>query len=110
MAGRRNEGRSDAAPEADGSRGTRTDEERLTSLFGGSGEGERLPTMGAVEPSLEKAMEPFEYEREGDCGVGLGFRLESCEFEMADKRLIHEGLRVGSRAVASNSASWSLGA
>lgn len=89
----------------------RTDEERFTSLFGGRGDGDRVPTMGAVEPSCEKAMEPLEHEMDGDKGAGLGFLLECCELEMVERRFIHEGRRVGTCVVGSSAAmSWSLGA
>lgn len=83
----------------------------MTSLFGGSGEGDRLPMMGAVDPSCENAMDPFEHDTDGDSGAGLWFLLDGCEFEMLERRLIHEGLRDGTCVVRSNSAmSWSLGA
>jgi hypothetical protein len=76
----------------------------LTSLLGGSGEGDRrLPTMGAVEPSCEKAIEPLEYDTDGDSGAGLGFLLECCEFDMVERRCIHERLRDGTCAGRSNS-------
>ncbi len=72
----------------------RTDSERFTSLFGGRGERDRLFMMGAVEPSLEKAIEPFEYETDGDKGAGLGFLLEGCELETTESRLIHDARRL----------------
>lgn len=50
--------------------------------------------MGAVEPSWENAMEPFETDILGDKGPGLEFLLEGCELEMLERRLIHEGRRV----------------
>lgn len=67
--------------------------------------------MGAVEPSCEKAMEPFEAEMEGDCGPGLEVLLESREVERPERRLIHEGRREGLYAAASTSSmlSCSLG-
>lgn len=108
MAGRRKDGRRDAEPWACGSRVPRTEEDLLTSLFGGIGEVDRFPTMGAVEPSWEKAMEPLEYESAGDRGDGLGFLLE---LEMVEIRFIHEVRLVGPRTDASDSVmSWSLGA
>lgn len=90
----------------------RTDEERFTSLLGGMGDGDRLPIMGAVEPSWEKAMEPLEQEMEGDSGAGLGFRLEGWELEMVERRLIHDDRRVGTWLAGDSSSemSWSLGA
>lgn len=95
MAGRRSEGRRDPEPWEGESRGARTDEERLTSLFGGNGEGDRLPTMGAVEPSCENAIEPFDTDIDGERGPGLEFLLEGCELEILERRLIHEARRVG---------------
>lgn len=67
--------------------------------------------MGAVEPSLEKAMEPLEYEGAGERGVGLGFLSACCcDLDLVERRLIHEGLRIARRAVVSDSAvPWSLG-
>lgn len=85
------------------SRAPRTDEERLTSLFGGKGEGERLPTIGAVEPSWEKAMDPFEAETEGDMGPGLELRLEVCELEMVERRFFSQLGRERRVAVGSKS-------
>lgn len=74
------------------SRVVRTDEDRFTSLFGGSWGGLRLPIIGTVEPSWEKATDPLEQDTEGDNGAGLGFLLECCETEIVDRRLIHEAL------------------
>ena len=45
-----------------------------------------------MEPSWEKAMEPFEQDTEGDNGAGLGFLLGCCETEMVDRRFIQEAL------------------
>lgn len=74
--------------------GLRTEEERLTSLLGGSGGGGRSPgIMGAVEPSCEKAIEPLEQDTEGDSGPGLVSLLEGCELDMTERRLIHDALR-----------------
>jgi hypothetical protein len=71
----------------------------------------RLPNMGAVEPSREKAIEPFEPVTEGDSGAGLVFLLECCELETMERRLIHEARRVGTcLAVSASGMSWSLGA
>lgn len=101
MAGRRSEGRREPEPWEGESRGARTDEERLTNLFGGKGEGDRLPIMGAVEPSWENAMEPFDTDIEGDKGPGLEFLLEGCELDILERRLIHEGRRFGTWFVGS---------
>lgn len=91
--------------------GRRNEEDRFTSLFGGSGERARLPIMGAVDPSCENAIEPFEHETEGDSGAGLGFLLDGCELDMVERRWIHDLLRDGTLMGWSNSAvSWSLGA
>ena len=55
-------------------------------------------------------MEPLEYETEADRGAGLGFLLDGCEFDMLERRFIHEGRRVEMCVVISRSAmSWSLG-
>jgi hypothetical protein len=108
VAGRRSEGRRDPEPWVGDSRGTRTDEDRLTSLFGGNGEGERLPIMGAVEPSCENAIDPLEHDTEGDSGRGLEFLLEVCELEMVDRRLIQEGLLVETCAARSISSKASM--
>ena len=51
VAGRQNEGRRDPGPRAGVSWRCCTDEDRFTSLLGGSGEGERRPMTGAVELS-----------------------------------------------------------
>jgi hypothetical protein len=76
-------------------------------LFRGSDEAVRLPNMGAVEPSREKAIEPFEPETDGERGAGLVFRLESCELEMVERRLIHEARRVGTCLAVSASSGMS---
>lgn len=111
VAGRRNEGRRDAVPGAGVSWGRRNEEDRFTSLFGGKGERDRLPIMGAVEPSCENAMEPFEHDTEGESGAGLAFLLDGCELDIVDSRFIHERLRDGACAFESASAMlWSLGA
>jgi hypothetical protein len=104
VAGRRNDGRSDPEPWVGVSSWRRTDEDRLTSLFGGKGDADRLPTMGAVEPSWENAIEPLEHDTDGDSGAGLGFLLDCCELEMLDSRCIHDLLREGTCVVASSSA------
>jgi hypothetical protein len=97
-----------AEPRAGASRGPRTDEARLTSLFRGTGEEERLPTMAAVEPSWEKATEPLEHETAGDRGDGLVFRLD--ELDIDERRFIHEARRVGTYlAVSTSDTLWSLG-
>jgi len=81
----------------------------LTSLFGGIGEAERLPNMGAVEPSWEKAIDPLEHETAGERGAGLGFRLDVVEME--ERRLIHEARRdEGYLAVSASEVDCSLGA
>jgi hypothetical protein len=109
VAGRRNDGLRVTEPWTGASRDVRTDEERLTSLFRGSGEAVRLPNMGAVEPSREKAIEPCEPVTDGDSGAGLVFRLECCELDMVERRLIHEARRVGTwLAVSASGMSWSL--
>jgi hypothetical protein len=74
----------------------------LTSLFGGNDEAARLPVTGAVEPLLEKAMEPFKYDTVGDIGLGLLALLD--EFEMPDRRVNHEARREATRLAGSASA------
>jgi hypothetical protein len=110
VAGRRKDGRRDpdADADADASRVTCTEEERLTSLFGGIGGGGRSPIMGAVEPSWEKAIDPLEQETDGDNGPGLVSLLDAWEVEMVDRRWIHEARRDDARAAGSRSSvSWS---
>lgn len=51
-------------------------------------------SIGAVEPSWEKAIDPLEHDTDGESGAGLGFLLEGCELEIEERRFIHEGLRV----------------
>jgi hypothetical protein len=63
--------------------------------------------MGAVDPSCENAMEPFESETEGESGPGLVSRLEGCELDMADRRLYQDALLDCGRAWASNSLMFS---
>lgn len=76
------------------------EEERFTSLLGGSGAGGRSPwSMGAVEPSCENAMEPLEHDTEGEIGPGLVSRLEGWELEMVDRRLTQDALLDGGRLV-----------
>lgn len=48
--------------------------------------------MGAVEPSWEKAIEPLEYDTDGDIGPGLELRLECCELDIRERRLIQDVL------------------
>jgi hypothetical protein len=105
VAGRRNDGRRDWSGN---SCGRRSDEDRLTSLFGGNGECDRGPVMGTVEPLWEKATEPLEHDTEGDSGAGLEFRLDCCELDMVERRFIHDRLRDG--RLSSSAMSWSLGA
>jgi hypothetical protein len=95
VAGRRNEGRRDAGAWSGNSWGRRREEERLTSLFGGSGECDLGPVMGTVEPSWEKAMEPLEHDTDGDSGAGLEFLLDCCEVDMVERRFIHDRRRDG---------------
>lgn len=98
-------------PWAGGSWGRRNEEDRFTSLFRGKGERDRLPIIGAVEPSCEKAMEPLEHDTEGESGAGLAFLLDCCEFDMVERRFIHDCLRDGMMSFESTSAMlWSLGA
>jgi hypothetical protein len=114
VAGRRNDGRRDETPWTGASLllswRRRSEDDRFTSLLGGNGERARLPTMGAVDPLCEKAMEPFEHDTEGDSGAGLGFLLDCCELDMVERRLIHDRRRDGMCVPRSSSAmSWSLG-
>lgn len=55
-----------------------TDDERLTSLLGGSG-GVDVGNMGVVEPVCEKVPEAFECDTKAESGPGLDGWLESCE-------------------------------
>lgn len=48
--------------------------------------------MGAIEPSCEKATEPFEHDTVGDGCAGLVFLLGCCETEMDERRFTHEAL------------------
>jgi hypothetical protein len=61
--------------------------------------------MGAVEPSCEKAIEPLEHDTDGEsgAGLGLGFLLDCGEFEIMERRCIHERLRDGTCPVISSS-------
>jgi hypothetical protein len=95
VAGRRNDGRRDPTPCNGLSWGRRNEEDRLTSLFGGNGEWDRGPAIGADEPSSEKAMEPLEHDTDGDSGAGLGFLLDCCELDMVERRFIQDRLREG---------------
>lgn len=107
MAGRRKDGRRVEVLVLGSSRGPRIDEERFTSLFRDTGEEDRFPAMGAVEPSWEKAMEPLEHDTAGDSGDGLVFLLD--ELDMEERRLIHEALRDGTYlAVSTSDTLWSL--
>lgn len=84
VAGLRRVGTFDVSP------ASRCDDWRLTSLFGGKGVAACVePTIGTVEPVLEKAAEAFEGERTGDSGRGLEGELEV--FDMAERRFIQEG-------------------
>ena len=105
VAGRRNEGRREAVYEPGCSREPLIEEERFTSLLGGSGAEGRSPgSMGAVEPSCENAMEPLEHDTEGEMGPGLVSRLEGCELEMVERRLTQDALLEGGRLAVF----WSL--
>jgi len=57
----------------------RTDDVRLTSLFGGLGGDVKVGNMGVVEPVFEKAMELFDCETAAEEGRGLDGRLASFE-------------------------------
>lgn len=85
MAGRRSVGTLDP----DVSPASRCEDCRLTSLFGGRGAAGDEPTMGTVDPVLEKAAEALEGRRVGDSGRGLEGVLEVVD--MADRRFIQEG-------------------
>jgi hypothetical protein len=76
----------------------------LTSLFGGNWGGVCLPIIGTVEPSWEKATEPFEQDTAGDNSVGLLFLLECCETEIVDSLFIHEALLDDTWVPASDSS------
>ena len=73
----------------------RTDDERFTSLFGGSGTGVVSGKMGVVEPACENAIEPFECEMAAEPGREMGVVLDSRELDMLlEKRRSHERGRV----------------
>jgi hypothetical protein len=59
--------------------------------------------MGAVLPSCEKAMEPFEHDTEGERGPGLELRLEWWDVDM-ERRLIQEWRRVARLGCGSTSS------
>jgi hypothetical protein len=63
-------------------------------LFGGRGAVGDDPTIGTVEPALEKPAEPLDWETVGDSGRGLDDALdvELREVDMAERRFIQEGL------------------
>ena len=78
----------------------RTEDERFTSLFGGSGNGVRSGNIGVVDPACEKAMEPFECETAAEPGRDMGVEVDSRELDMLlDKRRIHDRGRVFGVAV-----------
>jgi hypothetical protein len=62
--------------------------------------------MGAVEPSWEKAIEPLEHDTDGAIGPGLGLelRLECCELDIIERRLIQDVLLEGGFIVTSTSS------
>jgi hypothetical protein len=78
----------------------RTEEERFTSLFGGSGGGVLSGSIGVVDPACEKAIEPFECETAAEPGRDMGVEVDSRELDMLlDKRRIHDRGRVFGVAV-----------
>lgn len=103
VAGRRNVGNFDpgsAEPDV-----ARNEDDLLTSLFGGSGEGGRLPIIGAVEPSCENAIDPLDQECEGERGPGLDSRLEVVgDEENVDNRFAQDDLGRRGRAAPCDSA------
>ena len=70
--------------------GSRNDAERLTNLLGGKGCGAPLPNIGAVEPALEKEVEPLE-KMEGEAGLGLALGDESRDEDTLESLFNHEG-------------------
>lgn len=73
-------------------------------MFGGNWVGICLLIIGTVEPSWEKATEPFEQDTAGDNSVGLWSLLECCETEMVDSLFIHEALLDDTWVPASDSS------
>lgn len=88
----------------------RSEEDRLTSLLGGSGGGVLSGNIGVMDPALEKATDPFEYDTAAEPGREVGARLESREVDMLlDKRRSQEcGLEMGVPACGGYSASRSV--
>lgn len=69
----------------------RSEVERFTNLFGGSGNGVLSGSIGVVEPACEKAIEPFECEMAEEPGRDMGVEVDSRELDMLlDKRRIHD--------------------
>ena len=68
----------------------RTEDERLTSLFGGTEGGLEVGNMGVKEPAFESATELFDCETAAEASLGLEGRLESLE-EKAESRFSHVG-------------------
>ena len=93
VAGRRNTGTGNLEPDERNGEPLelRTEDERFTSLFGGSGSGVPSGSIGVVDPACEKAIEPAECETAADPGRDMGVEVDSRDMDMLlDKRRIHD--------------------
>lgn len=61
---------------------------RFTNLFGIRGATVTSPKIGVADSAYEKAAEPLEKEIEGEPGRDVDAKLDSCEYESADKRFL----------------------